>query len=73
LLLLKRKLFHYEILKSSNSEQNLIENSEILRSLKHPNILKYKERFENEKNNTVVFITEYCNVSLNQFFYISKI
>ena len=73
MLLLNRKFFHYEILKSSNSEQNLIENAEILLSLKHPNILEYIERFENDKNATVVFITEYCNVSLNKSILLNKI
>jgi hypothetical protein len=52
---------------NSNNEFKTIEDSNFLYSRNHPNIVKYKDGFENETNNTMVFITEYLNVSVELF------
>ena len=60
---LSGEFFHHEILINSKNEFKTIEDSNFLYTRIHPNIVKYKDKFENETNNTIVFITEYCNVS----------
>jgi hypothetical protein len=58
-------LFIFEILKDKNVMKSLIDNSDFLFSLKHPNILTsiYKYEYKRDHTAVVVFITESCNVN----------